>query len=165
MTDDLCNVFFNIRDFISDGISLKINTFFCDEYDPLNNYVVIQEMIKIIRNEAFNEFPEYPPQYFPKCKIKVDRKNRVVEVGIQNYFEADLSLIFLANIEIDGIIYDLYCRRSMALNFDYDFIARYGHEPDMKHEGSKTAAAEYMLGYETPLAIAFSFAIEEGFVS
>ena len=122
-------------------------------------------MTKLITAEACEKYPDFPCQYIPKCKIKTYTEKRVVEIGVQSYFNSEPDLTFLANVELTGITYDLYCRKSMMLNFDYDFIARYGHAPDMKQEGSKTAAAEYMMGYSTPLSIAFAFAIEEGFVS
>lgn len=165
MGDDLYKEFCNIRDFMFGNIQLKLNTFFCDQFDAFNNHIVVTETIKIIREEAIREFPDYPVQYFPKCKIKANSEEKTLEIGIQEYFDPDLSLIFLANVEIEGINYDLYCRRSAHPSFEYDFVARNGHDPNMKIEGSKTAAAEYMLGWSTPLSVAFAFAIEEGFVS
>jgi hypothetical protein len=165
MNDDLYKQFCEIRDFMLSNLQIKLNTFFCDAFDAFNSHILCTETVKIIKQEAVNEYPEYPIQYFPKCKIKCNVEERSLEIGIQEYFDPDLSLIFLANVEIEGIKYDLYCRLSSHPSFQYDFIARHGHAPNMKVEGSKTAAAEYMLGWSTPLSIAFAFAIEEGFVS
>jgi len=165
MNDDLYTQFCEVKDFILDNLQIKLNVFFCDRFDAFNNHILIRETIKIIQEEARNNFPFFPVLYHPKCKIKTNTEELTLEVGVQEYYNEDLSLIFLANVEIDGINYDLYCRRSIRPGFDYDFVAKYGHDPNMKHEGSKTAAAEYMLGYSTPLSIAFAFAIEEGFVS
>lgn len=165
MTDDLYEEFSIIRDFMFKNLQQKLNVFFCDQFDAFNNHILITETIKIIQEEARNKFPDYPILYSPKCKIKANVEEKTLEISIQEYYNEDVSLIFLSNVEIEGVNYDLYCRRSAHPSFDYDFIARYGHSSDMKHEGSKTAAAEYMLGYSTPLSIAFAFAIEEGFVS
>jgi len=165
MADDLYEEFSIIRDFMFNNLQQKLNVFFCDQFDAFNNHILITETVKIIQEEARNEFPDYPMLYLPKCKLKTDVEDKTIEIGIQEYFNEDVSLIFLANVEIEGVNYDLYCRRSAHPSFDYEFIARYGHAPDMKQQGTKTAAAEYMLGYSTPLSIAFAFAIEEGFVS
>jgi len=165
MNDDLQQQFCEVRDFMLNNLQSKLDVFFCDAFDAFNKHIIVTETVKIIREEANNEFPEFPYIYIPRCKIKCNTEERSLEIGLQEYFEPDLSLIFLAHVEIEGIKYDLYCRKSAHPSFDYDFIARHGHDPNMKVEGSKTAAAEYMLGWSTPLSIAFAFAIEEGFVS
>lgn len=159
------DLFCKARDYLNENLQQTMETFMCGTYDAFSAHQIITQTGHIINKDIQIKFPNLPEQYIPKCKFKIYPGDHTVECGIQSYFNTDLQLIFLGNVEIDSVSHDLYCKRSIDHRFDYFFIAKYGHQDDMKHEGSKTAAAEYMLGMSTPLSIAFQFAVREGYVS
>jgi len=87
-----------------------------------------------------------------------------IQAGIQYYYNKAPGLVFLGTTSIGSDLFDCYFRDSYDPQFDYMFIARYGHNEDEYYMGSKTAQAEYHLGQHTPLSLAYGLAIEDGFI-
>ena len=158
-------IFNTCRKYLLKRLEEKIEVYLCDIWDPLCKYILIKETNKIIENELHNRFPQLPKIYLPKCKFRIDNESQTLEVGVQEFLNIDPKMYFLGNISIGDEPFDLYCRESFDPRFDYTFIAKYGHNETDCYTGSKSAAAEYMLGKYTPLAIAYGYAVEEGFIS
>jgi hypothetical protein len=155
--------YIEIRDYLKDYLFQMTEVFFSELWDPLMVHIVIKELRQLITKELSYRYPDFPIDYLPQVKISKD--DDAVEAGIQIYFNSDKSLRFLGCIEYDSINYDLYCRKSWDPYFSHVFYARNGHAEDAFEKGSKEPAAEYMIGKLTPLSIAYSFAVEEGFVN
>lgn len=132
--------------------------------DPISKYVVIKETQNLLKRELVNENPDFPERLLPNVKIKIFEEEYTLEIGIQQYLNTDSSLNFLANIEHESNVYDLYCRKSMDPAVSHVYYAKYGHTENMFDKASKTAEAQYMLGIVTPLSTAYAFALDEGYV-
>ena len=87
-----------------------------------------------------------------------------IEVNIQSFFNQDINLVFLANVDFNSENYDLYYRESYDPGVTHVFFAKFGHSPDLIIKGARTAAAEYFMGKQTPLSLAYHIAHEEGVV-
>jgi len=162
MTDPNIPLFIEARDYLVSTIEEKANIYLSGMWDPLSRFILIRETYKVINRELHDKFPDLPKEYLPQCKIRVDEESLSLEIGIQVYLNQDPKTIFLGNIDTAGVNYDLYYRESWDPNFKYVFIARYGHDPISVLKGSKTPAAEYMMGIQSPLSIAYHLALEEG---
>lgn len=162
---DLVSAFVEARSYICNSVSSKVECFLTDMWDPMIKFMIIKETNEIINRELSRIFPELDPKYYPKIKFKVDEDEKCLEIGIQNYLNKDRELIFLGTCDYGNVLYDFYVRDSWDPSVSHVFYARYGHEIISYEKGSKKPAAEYMMGIMTPLSIAYSFAIEEGFVS
>ncbi len=163
--DDYVEEYITIRDSLLNQLRSMIEVYSAGMWDPLMRYIIVKELQQLVVTDMSAEFPDFPVQYLPNIKIKFDDDTRFVETGIQVYLNKTGGLIFLGNADHDGIVYDLYCRESWDPNFSHIFYARYGHDENSFDLGSKEPAAEYMLGMMTPLSIAYSYAIEEGYIS
>jgi len=161
----LVNEYIEIRSYLEDKIESLIMTYLTfGNFNPFTKHVLIQETKKLINQELMEKFPTFPNKYLPQIKFKIHPEIMQIESGIQVYFNPFDSLIFLGCCNIEKIDYDLYCRNSFDSSLDYMFYARNGHQEYDFIKGSKMAKAEYFLGLPTPLAIAYSFALEEGIV-
>ena len=158
-------IFIEARNYLISTLEEKVNVYLSGIWDPLSTFVLIRETNKVIEKELKSLFPDIQEEYLPKCKFKVRAEDHELEVGVQEYLHNEPNSTFLGNIEMTGVNYDLYCRNSWDPNFQYVFIARYGHDSISFLKGSKTAAAEYMMGIQSPLSIAYNIALEEGFMS
>ena len=162
--NDYVEEYINIRMRLCSHIHEMAEVYLTGCWDPMMIHIIIKELKQIIVKELSHEYPDFPIEYLPKVKIKVDTDSQFIEIGVQEYFNETPDLIFLGNIEHDYVIYDLYCRDSWDPYFSHVFYARNGHEENAYEKGSKEPAAEYMMGIMTPLSIAYSFAIDEGFI-
>jgi len=157
--------FIAIRDRMMTELRSMIEVYLTDMWDPLMKHIIIKEVQNLIKMEMKRGNPEFPKKYLPQVKIKVEDSTYFIEIGIQTYLNKDLSLIFLGNVDHDAITYDLYCRESWDPRFSHVFYARHGHDDGAYEKGSKEPAAQYMMGQVTPLSIAYSFAVEEGYIA
>lgn len=159
------NIFVQIRDYLLDNLEEKAKVYLAGMWDPLCKYILIRETYEIINRELSDAFPDFPKEYFPKVKFKINDEEFSIEATVQTFLNTDTDLIFLANLDVSSQNYDLYCRKSWDPRFDYVFFARFGHSIDSVIKGSKTAVAEYFTGKHTPLSLAYHMALQEGFVS
>ena len=156
--------FVQARDYVLQSLSSKIEVYLTGVWDVYVKYVLIRETTYIIKNELLELFPTLPPKYLPRCRFRIFEHLMEIEAGVQNYYNHEPELTFLGTSMIGPEMFDCYFRGSYDPRFDYMFIARYGHEQDEFYVGSKTAEAEYYLGQQTPLSIAYGLAIEDGFI-
>jgi hypothetical protein len=157
--------FIQARDHVLGTVAQKIEVYLTRMWNPLVKYTLIKETIDIIQNELIELFPDLPCEYLPRCRFRIFEKDMHIEAGIQNYYNHEPKLTFLGTTTIESETIDCYFRSSYDPGFNYVFIARYGHERDNYYYGSKTAEAEYFLGQQTPLSVAYGLAVEDGFIS
>jgi len=157
--------YIQIRDSLTYQLQSMMEVYMTGLWNPLMRYVIVKELKELIIRELSREFPDFPIQYLPHIKIRVCEDIHVIEAGIQQYLNTTGGLTFLGNVDHGATTYDLYCRNSWDPRFSHVFYARYGHEQNSFERGSKQPAAEYMMGMMTPLSIAYSFAIDEGYIS
>lgn len=157
--------FIEIKTRLQQVLEEMVNVYLTGIWDNLMYVYIIKEMQNLIKNQLAEEFPDFPISYLPQIKLKVIPEEKIIEAGIQQFLNQDQNLIFLGNVDVGENNYDLYCRKSFDPRFDYVFFARYGHTQECIFKGSKSAAADYMMGKMTPLSVAFELAVEEGFVS
>lgn len=162
--DKCIDQYIEIRDCLYNKVQQMCEIYFTKIWDPLMKYLIIKETKQLVTRELAHDFPRFPVDYLPQVKFRIDEKDYYIEAGIQIFLNKYRNLYFLGNIEHGGADYDLYCRESFDPNFSYVFYARYGHDDDSFMKGSREPAAEYMTGIVTPLSIAYSFAVEEGFI-
>lgn len=156
--------FIEIREILTAKLNELLEVYLCDIWDPLMSHLIIKELKHIITRDISADFPTFPTKYIPEIKIKLYRETEQIEVSTQVYLNTDSSLTFLSSIELGGSLYDLYCRESWDPSVSHVFYARYGHDYNSFLKGSKTASKEYFIGAITPLSIAFSIAVEDGFI-
>jgi len=162
--DQLVKDFIQARDYLFETLPQKIDVYLMGVWDPIVKHSLVKETVDIIENELIELFPSLPFEYLPKCRFRILDEEMEIEAGVQNYYNNEPELTFLGTSIIGYEMFDFYYRGSYDPRFDYTFIARYGNEPDEYYVGSKTAEAEYYLGQQTPLSIAYSLAIEDGFI-
>lgn len=162
--DALVQDYINVRDFLLSSIDEKLEIFLTDIWDPLCKFVLIKEVYKVIENDLHQVFPNFPRKYLPKVRLKVVDEEHMIEKHVQSFFNSNIRLKLLANIDIGPETYDLYYRESFNPTTPYVFFAKYGHDAECMMKGSKTAAAEYFLGKCTPLSVAYQIAYEEGVI-
>lgn len=162
--DDVVASFIKIRDHVLSTMPSKIETYLAGAWDPFIKHLLIKETIDIIEKELIELFPDFPRKYLPRCRFRIFEEAMKVQAGIQYYYNKSPELVFLGTSNIGDELFDCYYRNSYDPQFDYMFIARYGHDEDKYYMGSKTAQAEYYLGQDTPLSLAFGLAIEDGFI-
>ncbi len=162
--DKLTNDFVEIRNYLFDSISEKLDFFLKDLWDPLSTHILIQEIYKVINNDLNNIFPFFPKEYLPKMKLRLMYEEFIIEKSLQYFLNKDTNLIFLGNADVGSENYDLYYKKSFDPTTPYIFLARYGHQDESIIKGSKTAAADYFTGKYTPLSLAYHIAHEDGVV-
>ena len=158
--EDFCRA----RQYLFETLESKVEVFMTGFWDPFCKHTIIKETSKIIDRELEQMFPDLPKKYYPKIRFRIFDDEFEIEVGIQNYLNKEKDLIYLGTNEVGATPFDYYMRESWDPQFDYLFIARYGHENQSKFTGSKTAKAEYYTGALTPLAVAYGIAKEDGFI-
>jgi hypothetical protein len=162
--NDLVSQYVEIRDSLMGRLDQMVDVYLTEIWDPLMKFLIVKELQKMITTELAQEFPDFPIKYLPHVKIKIDEDNRMIEAGLQYFFNSDTHLNYLGNIEHAGGIFDLYYRDSWDPMVKHIFYARNGHDENSYEKGSKTAEAEYFMGMMTPLSIAYSFALEDGII-
>lgn len=163
--DEYIEEYIQIRDRLMQQLQSMMEVYMTGMWDPCMRYIITKEVQELIARELAREYPDFPIEYLPHIKIKVDESIYFIEAGVQAYLNTAKGLNFLGNVDHDGITYDLYCRESWDPNFSHVFYARFGHDAESFEKGSKQPAAEYMMGMMTPLSIAYSFAIDEGYIA
>lgn len=162
--DDQVELFLQAREYLSESISQKVELFMTGMWDPLSKYIIIKETNNIIKKELKLLYPDLLEIYYPRCRFKIFDDEKVIEAGIQQYFNPQRSLNFLGTTDVGPDMYDMYYRNSFDSRFDLILIARYGHNPECNFTGSQSAKAEYYLGEMTPLSVAYGMALEDGLV-
>lgn len=157
--------YIKIRDQLMTELQSMIEVYLTGIWDPLIKHVIIKELRHLVNRQLKEEYPDFPAKYLPQIKIRVDDPSHTIEVGIQAYLNKSEDLSFLGNVDHDEVTYDLYCRESWDPRFSHVFYARHGHSDSAFEKGSKEPAAQYMMGQITPLSIAYSFAVEEGYIA
>ncbi len=155
-------LFNQARDYLANTLEPTIECYLTGVWDPLIKHIIVKETNQIIDRDLKTHFPDLPAKYRPQVKIRVFEEEMNIECGIQNYLNTDTQVLFLGTAAFMDSLFDFYYRVSYDPRFDYVFIARYGHTPDSYFQGSKTAKVEYKLGQQTPLAVAYGMAVEDG---
>ena len=158
-------LFTQARKYLVDTLEPTIECYLTGIWDPLIKYIIIKETNEIIDKELKEKFPDLPAKFRPQVKIRIFEKDMNIECGIQNYMNIDTQVVFLGTAAFMDSLFDFYYRISYDPRFDYVFIARYGHTSDSYFQGSKTAKVEYKSGQTTPLAIAYSMALQDGYIN
>ena len=163
--DNYKNEFIKIRSILTTRVQEAADTYLVNLWDPIISYNLNKEIKKLLNRNLSKEFPNFPVPLLPTVKINVseDEDEFIVEILVQKYLNKNPSLIFLGNAEYNNIFYDLYCKKSWDPNFPYILYERHGHEDEMFSYASKTAQVEYLMGFITPLSIAFQLALDEGY--
>jgi len=159
-TESFCKA----RKYLVESIEPLIDTFLTGIWDPCIKYTLIRDTTKIIDKDLCAKFCEIPKKYLPKVKFRIHDKDEMTEVNIQNYYNSEMSQLFLGAAGLGAEMYDFYYRESYDPRFDFIFTAKYGHGYDEYYSGSKTAEAEYYMGAITPLAVAYGMAVEDGII-
>ena len=159
------NQFVQARDYMLGNLEQKIEVYLTGVWDPFVKHVIIRETLDIIEKELIELFPSFPLKYLPRCRFRIFEHEGEIEAGVQTYYNHEPELTFLGSTLIGYEAFDCYYRGSYDPRFDYMFVARYGHKEDDYYVGSKSAAAEYYLGQQTPLSLAYGLAIEDGFIA
>jgi len=162
--EEQVDLFLQARNYLTESVSEKVELFMTDTWDPLSKYIIIKETNNIIKKELKILFPDLLEIYYPRCKFKIFDNEKIIEAGIQQYFNPQPSLNFLGVTEVGPDVYDMYYRNSYDPRFDFLFIARYGHDMSCSYTGSHSAKAEYYLGEVTPLSVAYGMALDDGLV-
>lgn len=158
------NSFLQAREYLIETAEPTITSYYCGIWDPMIKFVVVKEINNIIKNDLVKKFPELNPKFHPRFKFRIYEEEGEVELSIQKYLNTESFLEYLGIVGIGEVLYDLYHRDAYDGSDDRFFIARYGHESDSYFSGSKTAEAEYYMGAMTPLAAAYSLAINDGII-
>lgn len=165
MTNEIyIDLFTQAREYLLESVSQKVELFMTDIWDPLSKYIIIKETNNIINRELKELFPDLPEIYFPRCKFKIFDDEKIIEAGVQQYFNPQPALNFLGVTEVGPDVYDMYYRTSFDPRYDILFVARYGNDLSSSFTGSHSAKAEYYLGEKTPLSVAYSMALDDGLV-
>jgi hypothetical protein len=163
--NDKINEFIQIRSYVMESVMEKFKVFVTDIWDPFIKFVIIREVHEMINKELEELFPDFPKKMFPQVRIRIDEDSKEIELGVQTYLNQNPGLTFLGVSDVDDGLYDFYIGETMDSREKYNFFARYGHYAHNVFEGSRTAESEYFLGMFTPLSVAYSMAIEDGFIS
>ena len=162
--DTMVSSFIEIRNHVLSTLSIKIETYLTGAWDSFVKHLLIKETTNLIERELIELFPEFPCKCLPKCRFRIFEDELQIEAGVQNYYNDEPGLTYLGTTSIGDEMFDCYYRIAYDPQFDYMFIARYGHQEDEYYIGSKTAQAEYYLGQYTPLALAYGLAVEDGYI-
>ena len=164
--DDLIQDYIKIKTRLQEILQEMIDVYLSDIWANEFMYLqIMREMQNLLKSELIHEFPDFPVEYLPRVKLRVDSEDEIIEAGIQQFLNQGHDFIFLGNADLGSDNYDFYCKKSFDLRFDYIFYARYGHSIECVFQGTTEAAAEYMAGKQTPLSVAFGMAVEDGFIS
>jgi hypothetical protein len=161
---DVVNQYIQARNYLMTILPHRIETYLSFKFDSFNKHNVIRDTTKIIKGELADMFPTIPLELLPNCRFRIFEEYMEIEAGVQEYYNEQNGLTYIGTTSFDSETFDLYYRRSYDPQFDYRFIARYGHGSDDFISGSKTAQAEYYLGQQTPLSMAYGIAIEDGYI-
>lgn len=164
MDEKTINEYIEVRDYMIKHVHEKVGIYMCGMWNPLVKHVLIEETKKIMNSEVRNLFPTVAISYLPKIRFRIYESINEVDAAIQYYYNTDTELTYLGTSMIGDEVLDCYFRDSYDPRFDHTFIVRYGHDEDNIYKGSKTAEAEYFLGQNTPLALAYGIATEDGFI-
>jgi len=164
MNDEI-KLFIDSREYLAQSLEPLIDCYMTGIWDPHIKYIIIQETNKIIDRDLGEKFPGLPAKLRPHVKFRIFEESLNIECGIQNYINTDSQVTFLGTAAFMDAMFDFYFRVAYDPRFDYVFIAKYGHTSTSYFQGSKTAKVEYKTGQNTPLAVAYGMAIEDGYIS
>jgi hypothetical protein len=162
--DEAINIYCQARDHVLSGLPQMIEVFMTGMWSPFLKHNLIRETTDIIQKELIELFPNLPSKHLPRSRFRIFEEDHTLEAAVQNYYNHEPELTFLGTTMIGQELFDCYYRGSYDPRYEYMFVSRYGHGEQDYYVGSKTAAAEYYLGQETPLSLAYGLAIEDGFI-
>jgi hypothetical protein len=165
MDNELLNQFNLIKQTILENLNSHMSIMECHIWDPICGLVAIREIKKYINIEIQNIFPDFPIEYIPQIFFKFESSEENLEVGVQTYFNDSQNLVYIGTCEFDAVLYDMYYENSYEPYAKFNFIAKYGNDPENKISGGREAANDYLQGKSTPLSLAFQLAIDMGIVS
>lgn len=163
MSYEYLEEFIEIRDILFDKVKELVEVYMCDIWDPLMKYTINRDMMKIIKTDIANEYPDFPIQYLPKIRLE-EESDEQINVIIQEHMNPFDLLNYLGTVEYDGGVYDLYCRDSWTPDCSHVFYAIYGNDKDMVIKGASTARDEFFTGVYSPLSIAYQLAVDQGYI-
>lgn len=158
--EDLIELFNSSRDCLIELVKPTLDVYLTSMWDPINRHLILRDTEKILYKELSYQFPDMPTEYFPKLLFNVDAEQELVEFSLQNYLNTNTALNYLGTCEYDQVTYDMYY--SPRWDIDPWVISRYGNLEENYISGSSSARSEYNLGIMTPLAIAYSMAVDLG---
>jgi len=158
--DNFCEA----RKYLVEQIDPYIQTFLCGIWDPCIKFTLIRDTQKLINEDLLNKFPDVTPKYLPRVNFRLYDDVEMTQVSIQNFFNSEVSLSYLGSAGLGVESFDFYYSESFHPNFKYTYTAKFGHGFEQYYSGTKTAEAEYLLGQVTPLAVAYSMAMEDGII-
>lgn len=155
--------FLQIRDILFQKLTESMDVYFCGVWDPLCEFQIMKETSRLINESLKEQFPNFLPEFFPKFKFKRDANDlKIVEVMIQEYFNDHRGLNYIGSCIVDQHVHDMYVRNSYGIG-TYMLVVKYGHDSDSIASGGEQAEAEYLNGMQTPLAMAYRVALDEGY--
>lgn len=157
--------YIKIRSCLLNKLQQMIEVYLSEVFDPFIQYIITRNFQRVINEILSYDFPDFPSEFLPSVKIRMNNNTYFIEADVQIYLNKDPSLIYLGNTNHNNCQYDLYCRESWDLSVSHVFYARNGHEDSSFEKGASEPAAQYMMGIKTPLSIAYSLAVDEGYIS
>ena len=160
----LTQQYIHIRDDLLSRLYDLTEICFTEIWDPITKYNLIREVNKLVEKDLHYKYPKFPIPLLPKVKFKVCEEEMEIETSVQTFLNTIPNLIFLGTEDIDDNIFDFYTRQLCDPDFKFEVFVRYDHHKNSFLKGTNVAAAEYFLGKTTPLSVAFSYAVEEGYI-
>lgn len=160
--NDLIEMFQESRNYLLDVIQPSFDVYLSALWDPMCRHILLMDTKKALYQDVSLEFPSLPSEYFPQMLFEVDDKEQIFEFTIQTYLNIMPSLNFLGACEYDGVLHDMYL--SPRFEIEPWVISRYGNLDENFMSGSFSARSEYHLGIMTPIAIAYSMAVDSGYI-
>jgi hypothetical protein len=163
MTDsELIELFEESKNYLLEILEPSFNVYLHQDLNPLTSYVLLRDAKKVLYKDLGFKVPDMPEEYYPQMLFNLDYENKTFEFNLQTYLNKACSLEFLGGCEYDGVVHDMYL--SPRIEIEPWLVTRYGHDEKSHISGSTTARSEYHLGIMTPLAIAYSMAVDLGHI-
>ncbi len=159
---DTVEIFGQIRVEILKEIRDALPVFFCDAWDPMCEFTVTRDVSKLISETTAEKFCDFPEEYFPRYKFRRSyNDNSHMEIMVQEYFCNVRGLNYLGTVFLGNELFDVYLRPSYFLG-DFSLLVKFGHGDNDFITGNAQAEHEHEMGMQTPLAVAYQFALDEG---
>lgn len=159
---DLIELFEESKNYLMEILEPSFNVYLTTELDPITSYMLLRDAKKVLYQDLSLQVPDMPEEYYPQMLFNIDCESKTFEFNIQTYLNKSTSLHFLGACEYDGVVHDMYL--SPRWEIEPWVVTRFGHDEKSCIAGSTTARSEYHLGIMTPLAIAYSMAIDLGHI-
>ena len=109
---DKIEQYIKIRKYVLSSVTDKLQVFMTDVWNPLIEFVTLREINEMVNKELEEMFLDFPKHLFPQTRIKINEKEKEIEMGVQTYLNESFYLNFLGVSDIDDEVYDFYVGNS-----------------------------------------------------